>query len=277
LQSSISDVRDALGAATLSLEQFGVLAALACARVLPLVVLTPLFGGQSAPARMRMGLLVLLTIALVPVLAGSLAGQVVPTKAGSVLALLAKELFVGITIGVVVQAMFAAYAATGALVDVSRGAANMEIFSPMTRQPESPLGMACSLAAVAVFVGLGGHRLLLEALADSYIAMPATSLGLPASLGLTDAGLGLSLGLMGTLLRVALTMAAPVIVTLFLIDVSFGLLNRAAPSINVSQLSLGLRSLVGLGMLALSVTITFATPLRELGGLALGLLRGAGP
>ena len=251
-----------------SITELGVLAALAAARLLPIVMLTPLWGGQTAPARLRLGLLVLFSSAMLPTLLAH-AGPV-PTTPGLVVALVAKELFVGLVIAVVVQAMFAAYAASGALVDASRGAANMEIFSPLNRQPESPLGMGLSLAAVAVFVGLGGHRMLLEALAESYSMVPATALALPATL----AEPGLGLGLIGTLLRVAVLMAAPMIVTLFLIDVAFGLLNRAAPTINVSILSLGLRSWLGLGILGLSLTVTFAAPIRELGGLALALLRG---
>lgn len=262
---------------TLGVAQLGVLFVLTVARLLPIVILTPLFGGQGAPARLRIGLLALLAGAMLPSAIASSSPVGVPTDGVRVVMLIAKELFVGVGVAVLVQAMFGAYAAAGAIVDVSRGAANMEIFSPLNRQPESPLGMALSLGAVCVFLALGGHALLLTALADAYAVLPPVSMALPVGLGLDDASRDSVLGVMGTLLRSSVMMAAPAIVTLFLIDVAFGLLNRAAPAINVSMLSAGLRSWVGLGVLGLSLGVTFATPIRELGTLLLRILRaGAG-
>lgn len=267
------------GTGSLSLAQLGVLLALTAARLLPIVVLTPLFGGQGAPARLRIGLLVLLAAALLPTVIAGSASAGVPTDATRVVVLVAKELFVGVGVAVIIQAMFGAYAAAGAIVDVSRGASNMEIFSPLNRQPESPLGMALSLCAVCVFLALGGHALLLTALADAYAVLPPTSMSMPGTLGVDAASQAVVLDVMGILLRTSVMMAAPAIVTLFLIDVAFGLLNRASPSINVSMLSAGLRSWVGLGVLGLSLMITFSAPIRELGGLvlrALGLGGGGG-
>jgi flagellar biosynthesis protein FliR len=57
----------------------------------------------------------------------------------------------------------------------------------------------------------------------------------------------------GDALRIALQLAAPVLLTLFLIDISFGMIGKVASGIRVHTESQPIKSLVGLGMVFLTL------------------------
>jgi type III secretory pathway component EscT len=51
----------------------------------------------------------------------------------------------------------------------------------------------------------------------------------------------------------ALLLSGPVVLVLFVIDACAGMLNKAAPQLNVFNLTLSLKSVIGLGVLALAL------------------------
>ena len=117
-----------------------------------------------------------------------------------------------------------------------------------TLEEESPvLANLLQMTALAVFVAMGGHRLLVGALLDTYTAMPLGCADLPSSIGrLVPALLAESFSL-------ALRGAVPAIVALLLATISLGLISRTLPQMNVMAIGFGLNVLVTLGILALSI------------------------
>src|SRR5947209_11760077 len=95
------------------------MASLLFARLLPIIVLTPVFGGQVLPRRLRMGLAFVFTAALLPPF---LASFTTPLPVGRYGALLAKEAIVGVTLAFFVTMVFESIGAIGSLIDLSRGA-----------------------------------------------------------------------------------------------------------------------------------------------------------
>src|SRR3954447_153856 len=88
-------------------------------RLLPMMVMTPVFGGQTMPRRLRIGIAMAFTAALLPPFFPLFSKTIVPTD---YVILLAKEAVVGLILAFFVQIMFETVAAVGALVDLARGA-----------------------------------------------------------------------------------------------------------------------------------------------------------
>jgi flagellar biosynthesis protein FliR len=59
----------------------------------------------------------------------------------------------------------------------------------------------------------------------------------------------------GRLFAFALLLASPVLFVLFVVEVGFGLLNRAAPQLNVFNITMSLKSVVGLAVLVLALPL----------------------
>jgi flagellar biosynthetic protein FliR len=63
-------------------------------------------------------------------------------------------------------------------------------------------------------------------------------------------------GLLQSATGLALRLAAPVLVTMFIVDVVLGFVGKTIPQINVMTAGLPLRALAGVGMLIIALTLT---------------------
>ena len=99
--------------------------------------------------------------------------------------------------------------------------------------------------AIVAFLLLNGHHLFIRGYVHSFELLPVWTF--PSfSMG-PEPILNELIGLTGSLFVVALQLAAPAVIALFLTDVAFGILNRAAPQVNVFNLSQPVK--MGLGLL----------------------------
>src|SRR5262249_27518668 len=103
-----------LGLAT-DVTRFLMLFGLGLSRVMGAIVLNPFLGGAAVPSRIKVGIALMITAVLFP----SVSPGVANFQAGTLtfVALLAKEILIGITIGLVSQFIFYTVQMAGALVD----------------------------------------------------------------------------------------------------------------------------------------------------------------
>lgn len=230
--------------------------ALLVARFLPIAVLTPLFGGPLAPRRFRLAGSLLLAIAFLP--AAVLAGE--PPSHAPYVILVGKELLIGLTIALAIRFLFEVYSALGRLVDDARGATIAELSDPSNNPQPSQLGAFLVVAAVAAFLVAGGHAIVLDAVAESLVAVPLFALLPSASIGPGAAPALIALTSM--LLLVAVKLAAPVLVLMLAIDLVMGILNRLAPQFQANLLGLMMKSAAALAILSFSLALVFTSPMR---------------
>ena len=220
---------------------------LGAARTIPLAWLVPALGGPRVAGTVRIGLGVMLAVLCLPALASLPLLALGPV--GWVL-LVARELFVGLTVGLCVGAAFRAAEAAGRLVDLARGANLAEVLSPLSDERTSPTGDLYLFLSVMVFLELGGLRTFANALGRSYQAVPVGGV-------LTARGLGPVAMLVTTsvarLMESALGLAAPVLVAAWLADVTLGMVGRAAPQIPLYFAAMPAKALLGLGLVLLGL------------------------
>lgn len=230
---------------------YGMLLLLIVLRLTPILAFTPVFGGESTPRRFRIGLALLLAAAVTPFDAGL---GVRDTAGGELLLLAVKELLIGITMALFVRILFDMIAAVGSLIDMSRGASMMQMFDPMSRSQQTPLALFHSVTALALFFSIGGHHLLLSAIVGSLQVAPPTQL-LPGRF-LGEPAVSALIGLFADLFALALQLAAPVIVVMFITDVALGMMDRIAQGIQVFFLGMPLKGLLGVWIVFLSIGFT---------------------
>lgn len=225
-------------------------------RILPIVSLAPLFGGKLAPGRLRFGYAILLTLGMLPIAETLVPAAPVSPVQLSLLA--AKEALLGLIIALIVMMLFEAFTAAGALIDVARGATMANVLDPMSQQQRSAMGVFYQQLGVVLFLTLGGHRLLIEAVASSFSADVAPPFDVQQVSRLTSSESALLVvDLLGDLLTVAFRLAAPVIVLLLALDVALGIINRLAQQIQVYFLGLTLKGSLGVLVLVLAVGVSF--------------------
>ena len=220
-------------------------------RILIMMLLTPFLGGKGVPAQARMTAAIVFSIFMYPLIVPPLKG-LLPVNNGIILALFFKEAFFGLTIGLVTTMVFYALESAGRVVDQQRGEANAQLFVPQLGQV-TIFGSFNYWMAVAFFLSIGGHRLFLKAFFESFKAVPL--LGFPTLEPGFSPFLQFLVRLSGDVLVISIQLAAPVLITVLLIDIVLGIANKMAPQINVFELGFAVKGYAGPLMIYVSLYI----------------------
>jgi flagellar biosynthetic protein FliR len=210
-------------------------------RITALVVTAPVLGYQAVPAQVKVAFGLFLALVFYPL--ASAQGSELDTRLLPLAIVALKEAAVGLLLGFVLSLLFAGARFAGDIIGFSMGFSLANVFDPESAQSVSLVGQFFYLVSVLLFILLNGHHFVLEALQLSYTAVPIGGLGLHMLLG---QGI---VKLTGFIFVVALKLAAPVIVALFLIDVGLAVLARVVPQMNIFMVSFPLKIMVGLAML----------------------------
>lgn len=230
---------------------------LTLSRVGGMIAVAPFFSSGSVIPWVRIFLAVGLAWTILPSVEGTFTA--LPQDGVGFFLLVGREFLVGLLIGFVARLLFASLELAGFLMGFQMGFSFIQIVDPQT-QVESPfLGILLSLTGTLIFLLFNGHHWLIQAVVESY--QVGTS-------GLSMAGvMEEMIRSVGLLFSIGLKVAAPVAVTLFLVDILFGILGRAAPQLHLLVIGLPAKTLVG--FVVLSATIYSLVPFiaRYLGSL----------
>jgi len=236
---------------------------LALALVLPRVIgaflMLPLMTKETVPAMVRNSFMVSLGIIVLPM---ALAG--LPMESLGVIEwplIVLKEVFIGVTIGFCFGIVFWAVAAVGSVVDTQVGMSMAQVFDPIQGHQVTLHGEFLSQLATWLFMASGAFLVFLDLLMGSYVLWPVTSHfpDLPA------AGMNLFVGQFNFMMTTVLVMAAPIMVILLIIDLSFGLVNRYAPQLNVFALTLPIKAWLATALILLLLGVYVEIVLQRLG------------
>ena len=209
---------------------------LIAARLLPIAVLSPIFGGVSAPMNVKLGLVLCVALFL-----HTSAGVGCPAPPLTLLELTRdsiSEVVLGLAFGLIASLPFDSARIGGRFIDVFRGS-SAEAALPLAGTKEAATGDVL-------------YHLLL-AMAATGLAMPMWLTALLRSFGVVPLGrfihseaLALQLtSLVGTALATGLAIGAPIAALSLTVDLFIGLAARAAPSMNVQDLGAPVRILAG--------------------------------
>lgn len=236
---------DALGGNDFLMRQL-LLGALVAARVMPLFLFTPWLVTRALPTPMRTALGLVFTVALLPL--ASTHALMVPTGPLLVLATM-REVTVGFLFATASALPFFAFDWAGRMADLFRGASLAEVLSPGSNERTSPLGNMLTMFSVCVFFAIGGHRLALGAFSDSFSTLPVGSVLHAIELRATSMH---TVRLVVDALALAVSLSAPVLVGVLVLDVGLGLWARSAPQVPVFFAGMPLRAFVGILIVAMA-------------------------
>jgi flagellar biosynthetic protein FliR len=231
-------------------------------RVAAFVMVMPIVGGAVVPARVRLLLALGLTVVIAPVLQQSI--PVSPVSLAGAITVM-QELAIGIAMGFAVQLVFDAIALGGQVIAMSMGL-GFAVFVDRQRGVNIPvLGQFFLMLGMLIFLSLDGHLALIQLVADSYQILPN------AGAGLTRAAVAYLLTWSGQVFVVALHIALPAVTALIIVNLSFGVMSRAAPTLNLFAVGFPVAMLLGFVVIFLSMG-TLTENVVRLSDAALGML-----
>jgi flagellar biosynthetic protein FliR len=211
---------------------------LVLARISPLFLLAPLFSSTLVPARVRGICAVGLAIGISPVVTAGHAA--LPGDVLGIASLLVKELLIGAAFAYTLAATFAALAVAGSLLDTNIGFSYGGLVDPVNGNQSAVLSTAYSMIGLLVFIAIGGDGWVIQGLARTYDVVGIQDY---PSLNHIVAGTGAAFT---QIFASAIEVAGPVLLTLILTDAAFGVITRVVPQLNVFQVGVPAKVLIGL-------------------------------
>jgi flagellar biosynthetic protein FliR len=216
----------------------------------------PIFGAKPVPARLRMGLAVVLAYA-------AFAGAEFPTftgGAGSLFAAAAVETLIGLSAGLSSRFALDAASAAGQLIAQGMGLSFGASVDPLHGAESTAIGEILSMIALGAALAGGVHRELVAWLCRSLLSVPPG--------GVVDASALATAVVTHALSSIALAvrLAFPVMAAVTFGHVALGVVGRTAPQLNISSVGFSITILAGgaaLYMVAPAIAEIAANAARE--------------
>jgi flagellar biosynthetic protein FliR len=208
------------------------------ARIGGLVTFAPFWGNRVAPPRVRIILSIVLALILTPVLIGKS-----PTPSAEVLPLtlvLCGEILIGLAFGLTGRIIFSSLEIAAHFVGSQMGFNLAGTIDPTTQAQTTALGTIAQMLGLMVLLASDGHHWFLAATIKSFSTAPVGSFPVTPNL------IGVLINISGNALAVGVTLAAPVIIVLLIVEFSLELFGRIAPQFQVFLLGFPIKIIIGI-------------------------------
>jgi flagellar biosynthetic protein FliR len=176
------------------------------------------------------------------------------------------EILTGLLMGFAVRFLLYALEMAGEIIAVQIGLSLSSNIDPVTRnQATPPNTMLLSLGTI-LFLVTGAYQFCFVAFARSFELFPPSAIFEPQSINTVIAA-------SGKIFLLAVQISAPLLAISFLVNMSFSVLGRAAPSLNVFMLSFPVQILAGLTVFSMTLGLTIQYILRDIQLLPESMLR----
>ena len=207
-----------------------------------LITMAPGFGGNYAPARVKIGLTALIAIALMPAAAVHPLGDPLPLAL-----VIAREVAIGLALALAIRVLVAGAEFAGHLAGFQMGLSYGATVDPQSGVRNPLIAVLFGNIAVLTFLTIDGHHAFLRALRQSYVDLPVGGGGVDQSLPSTVAQM------LGIVFTLGVRLVAPIVVVLLVVEIAMALLARSAPALNLMVAGAPVRLIVGLLVLAVMV------------------------
>jgi flagellar biosynthetic protein FliR len=155
------------------------------------------------------------------------------------------EFLVGAVMGLTVRVTLAAVGVAGSFAGMSMGLGFARSADPNSGEQGLATAALLRAFATAIFFVLQGHHTVLQALSASVVAVPPGHI-IPALVngGVMDIGVNM--------VAHGLRIAAPIMATMFVVQVGIGVMSRSAPRVHIFAFSFAIAA--GAGMLMMYVS-----------------------
>lgn len=217
-------------------------------RILAVFTSAPIFSARSVPMRSRVALAFLIAVCAQATLGEQPVVGLTDPRAFEVAV---QQVVVGLAIGLAVRIVFGAVELAGEVIGLQMGLNFAGFFDPTTGSQTSTVGRFFGNTTMLLFVVMGGHLMLLQAVVASFNTFPIGGGALDAVNTMRLHELG------GVVFRYGLWIALPMIGMLIFINVVLGFVSRIAPQMNAFAIGFPITLSAGL------VGIAFTLPMLD--------------
>lgn len=215
------------------------------ARMAGMVLVNPVFGRKGIPMRVRMGVVLALSVFVLPAAEAAGAGISGLTTFGMADALI-KEVLMGLVIGYIFQLFFYMMFVAGDLLDTVFGFSMGKVMDPVSGIQSSVFAQFLNVFFFLYFFATGSHLLMVKIFTYTYEVVPVGVTGF-----VSEALLSYIIMLFGTVFSLVIRLALPFVAAEFVLEVTMGVLMKLIPQIHVFVINIQAKILLGLVLMML--------------------------
>ena len=209
----------------------------------------PLFAGKLIPVRIRMAFGLMLSLLISPHVSADLG---LSSHYVGVILLAINEICIGLLLAMMVRMVFFAVELAGFLISYEIGLMASSSINPLLGSTDATLSSLFYYFSLLIFFIVGIHHEVIKAFTLSFDLLPIGSFLLRSNPMLEYVSEVSNVFVLGVL------MAAPFIALNFIVNISFAVLGKAVPKMNVFITSFAVRILAGL-VLLISTILLFSS------------------
>ncbi|EBA00988.1 flagellar biosynthetic protein FliR [Marinobacter sp. ELB17] len=206
-------------------------------RIASFLMVIPVFGTQLVPARVRLGLALLMTIIVVPMIPP--VPQIDALSADAVVITL-QQILIGVGLGFALTALWQLFVIAGQMIAMQMGLGFASMVDPANGVNVAVLAQIYTITITLLFLAMNGHLVAFEVFIESFRTLP---IGLE---GLGQAGMWQLAHRISWMFVSAMLMALPAVTAVLIVSISFGVMTRAAPQMNIFALGFPIGLIFGL-------------------------------
>lgn len=206
-------------------------------------MVAPILGAVFVPVRVRVLIVVVLAVAMLPMITEQ--PVYAPLSAQGILTI-AQELIIGVAIGFILKLAIEAAVFAGQVISMGMGLSFATVVDP--QQSGTPLlGRLYIIIATLLLLAANAHLALIAILAESFEILPLGSGGLsaPDARQVVDFASVMFVG--------AMQLAMPAVIAILMVNVAFGVISRAAPTLNLFAVGFPITLMTGFLLMMFSV------------------------
>ena len=214
-------------------------------RISAVVMTAPVFGAKTVPSRVKLMVSLALTIVIVPMLPNMPEVDVFSLQG---LYVTANQILIGIAIGFTTQLVFSAIIMAGQIIAMQMGLGFSIMVDPQNGMQAPVLSQFYIIYVLLVYLSLNGHLVLIQIVMDGFETLPIAVTGLSADSiwQIMTWGRYIFSGAIG--------IAIPAIASLLVVNLSFGIMTRAAPQLNIFAIGFPVTLMLGFALVLLTMS-----------------------
>lgn len=206
-------------------------------RISAVFMTMPILGTRIVAARIRIVLAFSLTILVVPLLPPM--PSVPPLSMGSLVIIL-QQIVIGITIGFFLQVVFQLFVLAGQFMAMKMGLGFAAMNDPASGVSVTVLSQYYLILTTLLFLSMNGHLVVFQMLVESFTTLPISASGFSIDVFWQIASSA------SWMFSRALLIALPVLTSLLVVNLAFGVMSRSAPQMNVFAVGFPITLVFGL-------------------------------
>jgi len=205
----------------------------------------PIIGARTVPARIRILLTLFTALLVVPLLPNA---PIISFMSVGGMLMIVKEIIIGLALGFTLQVVMHVFVLAGQLISLKLGLGFAAQNDPSSGVSVTVISQFYLLLSSLLFLAINGHLAVINMLVNSFTTFPV---GGP---GLSMDDYVLIVHTFSWMFAAALLISLPLFTSMMIVNVSFGVMSRSAPQLNILNVGFPITLMFGFILMWYSLT-----------------------